>query len=204
MLRELEVTTKFQKRYQGIPLLRRPLSLLLEYRLLEAITFNANKLYGGYALPTHALVGQLVIFSNVTMIREWTELDVYSISVLAAATYVILSFWIIVLEVCGKGHSIGKMVLKSWRNLKFQSSSEAKYFHKVRKSCNVIYFGVPNTFRIRCQTENFPQFCKRDFEGDVQGFDSTKEKLKELCPYHFHHKYFCIINCTIMSFWFIE
>jgi hypothetical protein len=131
--------------------------------------------YGGYALPTHVLVEQLVIFSNVTMIREWTELDVYSnsISVLAGATYVILSFWIIVLEVCGKGHSIGKKVLKSWRNLKFQSSSEAKYFHKVRKSCPVIYFGAPNTFRIRRKT--FLNFVKGISRGTFRALIALKK-----------------------------
>jgi hypothetical protein len=155
MLRQLEVArvaTNSPKLCQTKPALRRQETLLLEYRLLETIVFNVNELYGKYMLPSNALVGQFVIFANVTMIRDWVELDEYSICVLSATSLVIMSFWVIVLEVCGKEYSMGMRVLKSWKYLKFQSSVDAKYFHKVKKACPVIQIGMAGFFTVKRKT----------------------------------------------------
>jgi beta-lactamase superfamily II metal-dependent hydrolase len=65
---------------------------------------------------------------------------------------VFMSFWIVNLEVFGKMQSMAKTVIKSGKNLRFRTSSEAKYFHKVRKSCPVLSFGELNTFTVKQKT----------------------------------------------------
>jgi hypothetical protein len=174
MLRELEITSNNPKRYKTKLSLRRPDTLLLEYRLLETIVFNANELYGHYTLPTNALVGQFVIFANVTMIRDWVELDGYSICVLSATSLVIMCFWVTVLEVCGKEYSMGMRVLKSWKYLKFQSSVEAKYFHKVKKTCPVIQIGLAGFFTVKRKT--VLNFMKGISRGTFRALIALKKK----------------------------
>jgi hypothetical protein len=149
MLKEVEIKNK---RYRTKSFLRSPKNLLLEYRILQALQYNVNQVFGLTVLPFNALVGQFVIFSIVTLIRNWDDLDVYSIYVLAAASFMCITFWSFLLEVCGQQDSLCKQVLKSWKNAQFHNSFEAKYFFKMRKACPIIQIGVPGTFTIKRKT----------------------------------------------------
>jgi hypothetical protein len=150
MLKELE--TKPNKRYKTKSSLRNPNNLLLEYRILQALTYNVNQIFGLTALPFNGLVGQFVIFSLVTLIRDWADLDLYSIYVLAAASFMSIVFWSFLLELGGQNDDLCKQVLKSWKNVQFQDSFQAKYFFKMRKACPRIQIGVPGTFTIKRKT----------------------------------------------------
>jgi hypothetical protein len=153
MLKEMEVSQQSKnKKYTTQSSLRTPNSLLLEYRLLETIIFYTNDMVGRMALPFNALIGQFAIFSIVTLIRDWGTLDSSSIYVLSGTSSVLMIFWIFVLELCGRESSIGRRILKSWKLLKFQSSSEAKYFHKIRKAYPLIQIGVPGLFTFKRKT----------------------------------------------------
>jgi hypothetical protein len=141
-----------KKNYKTLPSLRRPNTLLLEYRVIEQGHFQANAVLGRAVLPTNALIGQFVIFCNLTLIKDWTKLDFYSICVLLGSTVLFTVFWILTLELCGHYHSKCKMVLNSWRFLKFSNSSEAKYFFKMRKACPLMAIGIPGTFTVKRKT----------------------------------------------------
>jgi hypothetical protein len=149
MLKELEIKNK---RYKTKSSLRSPKNLLLEYRILQTLHYNVNQVYGYTALPFNALIGQFVVFNIVTLIRNWADLDVYSIQVLGATSFIGGVFWSSVLEVCGQQDSLCKQVLKSWKNVQFHNSFEAKYFFKMRKACPIIQIGVPGTFAIKRKT----------------------------------------------------
>jgi hypothetical protein len=151
ILGELELSTT-NKRYKSRAFLRRPNTLLLEYRILESIHAHVNAWLGPAFLPMNALMGQFVIFCNVTLIQNWKELDFSSKFVLSETTVVLTVFWTFVLEMCGQQYSKCRKVLDSWRFLKFAKSSEAKYFFKIRKTCPVMSFGVAGTFTIKRKT----------------------------------------------------
>jgi hypothetical protein len=141
-----------KRRYKTRGSLRCPDTLLLEYRIMEQTHFNINAVLGRPLLPCNALIGQFVIFSQITLIRDWNKLDFYSIYVLAASSSTSMILWIIALEICGQQNSKCKEVMDSWRFIKFQNSSEAKYFYKMRKICPVIHIGILGTFTVKRKT----------------------------------------------------
>jgi hypothetical protein len=120
-------------------------NLVLEYRAVEILHISGISTFGSLFLPLHVLLGQFILFSNVSALRGGKDFDY---------NFVILSFyaqaaWFCVLEFGGRFHKNSTKTVKSWKCLAFKTKAEAKYMSKFRKACVPLKIETKGMFSIR-------------------------------------------------------
>jgi hypothetical protein len=108
-------------------------------------------------LPYNAIIGQIIIYINFTLIRHWDQQTWDSLICLLLMSFSALFIWSFILETCGRVHGKGKAVLKSWHklnNLCINTSDHGniKYILKTAKSLKPLCVGCPGYFTIRPRT----------------------------------------------------
>jgi hypothetical protein len=134
-----------QSRYRTINALRKPMNLVLEYRMVEILHKLGMSTFGSLLLPFHILMGQFILFSNVSALRGGKDFDF---------NFIILSFyaqaaWFCVLEFGGRFHKNSTKTVKSWKYFNFKTKAEAKYMSKFRKACVPLCLEAKGVFSVK-------------------------------------------------------
>jgi len=126
--------------------LRDPKSLMKVCRELEILHKLCMDIFGILVIALQAVITQVILMTNYTIIRHWNRLDEVTIAVLILFTAVFQTVWFTILTCGGLYHVHSGRTLKSWKYLKFSSKEEAKMISKFRKSCRPLGIGLVGYF----------------------------------------------------------
>jgi hypothetical protein len=122
------------KQYKTTDELRLFKNLLVTYRAKEILIKRVLSSYELLIIPGQGIVTNLSLFSNYTLIREWSRLDKVTVCILLFWSGGAIVAWIGALEFGGYIYKSGFMILRSWKHLRW-SPFQKKYMRKFRRGC---------------------------------------------------------------------
>jgi hypothetical protein len=123
-----------QKSYKTLEALRTIKHLPWEYRMVEILQRNINDVLGLCLIPLQAVISQIALFCNFTLITRWGQIDAATKGILSVWTIGVLVLWITLLEGAGRFHLKGKELIRSWKYWDWPRK-DMKLMGKFRKSC---------------------------------------------------------------------
>jgi len=143
-----EITGK-KSHYNTTQALREPENLIHTFRCVQILHKSCMRIFGSFVFISQGFVSQAILMSNYTLIRHWDKLDRVSSCMLIVISLAFQALWLTVLRCGGLFQMHSVRTLKSWKYLKFNSKSDAKYVSKFRKSCKPLRIGIEEFFTIR-------------------------------------------------------
>jgi len=126
--------------------LRNPTNFVYIYRSLEVMHRFMMDVVGNLILPYSLLGAQIVLFCNVSILRD-TKVDAILV-IISTFTLIIL---FVGLEFCGRFYKNSQMTIKSWQNFNCSKSGK-QIINKFRKGCVPLKFETRGYFVIRRST----------------------------------------------------
>jgi len=120
-----------------------------EYKAMELLHKLGMIVYGKMLAPNHTLLGQFILLSNYTLIKQWENSGFFINLMLFAASGIVLCFWCATLEVSGRFHKSAAKTIQSWKFMKQKSRHDSKLMSKFRKSCRPLAIGFEQIFKIK-------------------------------------------------------
>jgi len=134
--------------YKSRESLRSAEKLFLEYRAMDLLLMKMTIVLGPLIIPVQAVITNLSLFCNYTIIREWDQLDKTTVVILLFWTSGVLVCWLGVLEVGGWLNSGGSKILQSWKHFNWPAL-ERKILNKQKKACRPYAVRVQSYYCIK-------------------------------------------------------
>jgi hypothetical protein len=137
------------RKYRTKDELRRVPNLVLEYRKVELLHKQGMIVYGILLIPGQSLLTQFILYSNFTLIRHWTDLGHTMQFIIVSLSFMVFTFWCVILEISGRFYVNSITLLKSWKMLEFKSKGEAKFMSKFKKGCRPLSIGLQGYMKVK-------------------------------------------------------
>ncbi len=145
------------KSYQTVNQLRNLKNLILEHRALEILLKTYLDLMGILLIPGYVITLAGSLFSNLTLIRQWSKLDPVSKSILFVISMGCQITWILALHASSRLTLFSTRTIQSWKskpagvmmNNKWGSAWNRKYMSKFQKSCRPFKIGYKSHFTFK-------------------------------------------------------
>lgn len=145
------------------------------YRYLQTFHANVICLYGPYLVVFNAAFMMSTVYVNFALMRYWHELESLTKMVLLLFNFILVTFYLIVLEL-GSIFSVGGMkMLKSWKRVKWSqcdTENKNKEMGAFRRSCRPILLCWGNHFVIGRQS--IIVYGRGVFRGTLRALLATK------------------------------
>lgn len=130
--------------------LRKLPNIIYYHRALQiCLQMTMNSM--GLLLPvTHLVVIKLSLYTQVSLIRKWNQLDNLTIAILLFSWASGQCVWLFALHFSGKMVKESKITLISWKAINIWGNKDNnKFMHKFRKSCKPMTINYHNVYILR-------------------------------------------------------